>query len=69
MDCPGGDRSVLLGSGSGEGEIRLWDTASCKVVARLNWEIGASHGLAFSPDGMTAAAAGHKGKIVIWDID
>ena len=59
----------LLGAGSREGEIRLWDTAGCKQVACLNWQIGAIHGLVFSPDGMTAAAAGHKNTIVIWDLE
>jgi WD40 repeat protein len=49
--------------------VRLWDTGSCQQVACLDWQIGAVHGLAFAPDGMTVAAAGHEGTIVIWDVE
>jgi WD40 repeat protein len=61
--------SQLLGAGSREGEVRLWDTSSHKQVACLDWKIGAVNGLAFAPDGMTVAAAGHNGTIVVWDLE
>lgn len=59
----------LLAAGSRDGEIRLWDTTTCRQVACYNWKVGAIHALAFSPDGMTAAAAGHRSAIVLWDVE
>jgi WD40 repeat protein len=59
----------LLAAGSREGEVRLWDTASCKPVVALDWKIGAVRGLAFAPDGLTVAAAGHGGRLMLWDLD
>jgi WD40 repeat protein len=59
----------LLAAGSREGQLRLWDTRACRERACLDWQIGAVHRLAFSPDGMTVAAAGHNNALVIWDVD
>ena len=49
--------------------MRLWEAADGREVACLDWKIGAVHGLAFSSDGMTATAAGHKNTLVIWDVE
>jgi WD40 repeat protein len=63
---PGGR---LLAAGAVDGLIRLWDTTTFKEVAALDWKVGPIRSLAFAPDGMTAAAAGHKDTVVIWDVD
>jgi hypothetical protein len=39
------------------------------VTQAFNWEIGRLRSVAFSPDGMLAAAGGDRGKIVVWDVD
>ncbi len=59
----------LLAAGAVDGLIRLWDTASFREVAALNWKVGPVRALAFASDGMTAAAAGQKGAVVVWDVD
>jgi WD40 repeat protein len=59
----------LLVAGGREGEIRLFDTQALRETVRYDWDIGIVNGLAFSPDGTTAAAAGHQSTLVVWDID
>ena len=36
--------------------------------AAFNWQIGKIKAVAFAPDGMTAAAAGEKHSIMVWDV-
>ncbi len=59
----------LLAAGGREGEVRLIDTRNLQEKARFDWDVGAVHDLAFSPDGGTAAAAGHNSTIAVWDLD
>jgi WD40 repeat protein len=59
----------LLAAGDRDGEIRLWEPASRRQQASLNFGVGAVHGLAFSPDGMTVAAAGHDNAVAVWDLE
>jgi WD40 repeat protein len=49
--------------------VRCWDTKSWSEREGYAWKIGKLLDVAFSPDGLTAAAAGSSGKIVIWDVD
>jgi WD40 repeat protein len=49
--------------------LRLWDVASQKVLQEWAWQIGEVSSIKFSPDGMTAAAAGTSRKVVVWDLD
>jgi WD40 repeat protein len=48
--------------------VRFWDLATGRDRA-FRWKIGEVHALAFAPDGMTAAAGGEHGDIVVWDVD
>lgn len=57
----------LLGAGSRDGLVRLWDTATNRLVAEYDWGVGEVRAVAFSPDGTTAAAAGKTG-LVVWDV-
>jgi WD40 repeat protein len=58
----------LLVGGAREGRIRVWEVASGREKADLDWKSGKVSDVAFSPDGSTIAAACSKG-IVVWDVD
>ena len=64
----GADGSQVL-SGSYDTTVRFWDVTSLGERAAYDWEIGKLRGVAFSPDGMTAAAVGEKSKVVVWDVE
>jgi WD40 repeat protein len=59
----------LLGAAHNGGTVRLYDTRSWHERACYNWKIGRATCLAFSPDGLRAAAGGGNGRIVVWDVD
>lgn len=61
--------SQLLLSGSQVGVCSLHDVVTGSVVASFEWGIGPIHSVAFSPDGLTCAAGGEKGQVVVWDVD
>jgi WD40 repeat protein len=58
-----------LAATSNDATVKLYDTSTWQVAHSFNWEIGRLRSVAFSPDGMLAAAGGDKGKIVVWDVD
>jgi WD40 repeat protein len=58
----------LLVGGAREGRIRVWEVASGREKADLDWKSGKVNDVAFSPDGNTIAAACSKG-FVVWDVD
>jgi WD40 repeat protein len=54
---------------SSDGTVRIWDPSSGAEVKRYDFGIGKLYCGAFSPDGLTCAAGGEKGQIVVWDVD
>jgi WD40 repeat protein len=58
----------MMTAGS-DGMVRFWDPVSGRELRSLSWGIGKVYAAAFSPDGLTCAAGGEKGQVVIWDVD
>jgi WD40 repeat protein len=63
---PGGR---LLLAATNHRKVTLYDPTTLAELAAFDWGIGKVRAAAFSPDGMRAAAAGEKGKVVVWDVD
>jgi WD40 repeat protein len=60
--------SGQLLTGDTNGEVSCWDMNSWRVGTTFRWDVGPIYCLAFAPDGLRAAAAGH-GAIILWDFD
>jgi eukaryotic-like serine/threonine-protein kinase len=61
---------TTLASGSGDGTIGLWDTASGRQRLRLKPEpYAVVSAVAFTPDGKTLVSGGWDGLIRLWDAD
>jgi WD40 repeat protein len=58
-----------LAATSNDATVKLFDTSTWKVAHAFDWDIGRLRSVAFSPDGMLAAAGGDRGQIVVWDVD
>jgi WD40 repeat protein len=60
----------LLAAASGEGFVRIWDTATRQPVANLRGFLQGASSVAFSPNGQRLVA-GSDGKeaIKLWDVD
>jgi WD40 repeat protein len=54
---------------SNEQTVKAWDLSSFRVSWEFAWEVGQLKCVAAAPDGMRAAAGGHRGQIVVWDLD
>lgn len=52
-----------------DGLLRVWDTAGGQLVTSYDWGIGQTTAVVVSPDGLTAATAGQKGQIAVFDLD
>jgi WD40 repeat protein len=59
----------FLAATSNDATVKLYDTATWAVAGAFTWGIGRLRSVAFSPDGMLAAAGGDTGKVVVWDVD
>ncbi len=62
------DSRLLLTAAKGK-VVRLWDVATGRLLHTFDFDVGEVTGVAFAPDGMTAAVGGTNGKVVIWDVD
>jgi WD40 repeat protein len=52
-----------------DGLVKLWDADTGAEMKSYSWDIGRLYCAAFSPDGLTCAACGERGQIVVWDVD
>jgi WD40 repeat protein/transcriptional regulator with XRE-family HTH domain len=57
-----------LVTGTADGTVRLWDTATHKEVHRLATHLAKINQVAFSPDGTLALAAVNDGTARLWDV-
>ena len=57
---------VLVGS---DGKARGWGLSDTTETTATDLGAGKLHSVAFSPEGLWAAAGGDSGKIVVWDMD
>jgi WD40 repeat protein len=58
-----------LAATSNDKTVKLHDTTTWEISRTYVWEIGRMRCIAFSPDGMLAAAGSDTGKVVVWDVD
>ena len=61
--------SRFLAATSNDATVKLYDTRSWELAKTFTWDIGRMRSIAFSPDGMLAAAGSDSGKVVVWDVD
>ena len=54
---------------SNDATVKFYDTTTWRLAQAFDWDIGRLRSVAFSPDGMLAAAGGDRGKVVVWDVD
>jgi WD40 repeat protein len=65
---PGGR---YLATASNDKVIKLWEFAggSSEPVRSFDWHGGRMRSIAFSPDGLIAAAGGDSGQLILFDVD
>lgn len=61
------NRQVL--TGSYRGICAFHDAVAGRQTGAFDWGIGKIHSVCFAPDGLTCAACGEKGQVVVWDVD
>ncbi len=66
---PDGERIVAGSSHDGAGEVRIYQRADGKLVAKLEGQKGAVYAVAFRPDGKEVASAGFDGLVRVNNAD
>jgi WD40 repeat protein len=59
----------FLAATSNDTTVKLYDTETWTVAKTFTWNVGRLRSVAFSPDGLLAAAGSDTGKVVVWDVD
>ena len=59
----------FLAATSNDATVKLYDTSNWALATTYTWEIGRMRSVAFSPDGLLAAAGSDTGRVVVWDVD
>jgi WD40 repeat protein len=59
----------FLAATSNDATVKLYDTSNWSLATTYTWDVGRMRSVAFSPDGMLAAAGSDTGKVVVWDVD
>ena len=54
-----------------DGRSLLAASQGCQTIGirSFNWNLGKVRCVVFAPDGMTCAAGGSSGQVVVWDVD
>jgi len=58
----------LLAAGCVDGLIRVWNTASGRLLTNLQGHVGSVESIDFAPQGLILASAGRDGNTMIWDL-
>jgi hypothetical protein len=58
----------LLGSGSADGTVRLWETATGNEVRQFKGHAKRIKSVAFSPDGKVLLSGSHDGTVRLWQV-
>jgi WD40 repeat protein len=69
MDAAYSPDARFIATVSKDHTARLWDAHAWGESRTFDWEIGELLAVAFAPDGQTAAVAGSKGKILLFDVE
>jgi WD40 repeat protein len=59
----------FLAATSNDATVKLYDTSNWSLATTYTWDIGRMRSVAFSPDGLLAAAGSDTGRVVVWDVD
>ena len=59
----------MLASGGTDKKVRLWDTATGRLLGRLTEHINGIAALTFSPDGTILASASTDGAVLFWNTE
>lgn len=63
------DGGSVVQTASSDGTVRTWDSVTGKERTRYDFGIGKLYCAAFAPDGLTCAAGGDNGQVVLWDAE